>query len=37
MWFSAKVVAIYSIKKTGFDSKNNHRGSKPAYFRLTNN
>ena len=36
MQFIAKVVAIYSIKKTGFVSKNNHRGDKLAYFRLEN-
>ncbi len=30
------VVAIHSIKETDFDSKNNYKDAKPAYFRLAN-
>ena len=30
MQFLAKVIAINSIKETGFDNKNNHKSNKPA-------
>ena len=36
MRFLAKIIAIYSIKETGFHSKNNYKGGKPVYFRLAN-
>ena len=36
MQFLVKVITIYSIKEIGFDSKNNSKGGKPAYFRLAN-
>lgn len=34
MQFLAKSIAIYTNKKTEFDSKNNDKGGKFAYFRL---
>lgn len=36
MQFLAKIVAIYSIKEICFNSKDNHKGGKPAYFKLAN-
>ena len=36
MQFLVKAVALQSIKKTGFNSKNNDKDSQPTYFRLAN-
>lgn len=32
MQFPAKAIAIYFIKKTDFDGKNNHQSNNIAYF-----
>ena len=36
MCFPPIVVSVYSIKKIGFDSKNNYKDNKSAHFNLTN-